>query len=126
MDEAERKLAKGENHPAVMHYVQEIASTNKLMDKRRAELRPRIEAQVRERARLDYTSQGSHVEKRIGPARRLENGLSEDVKRLEDETKVRNKEAFDIESLKIEITQAEEGRPQGGRRSREAERRVAS
>src|SRR5262249_37936028 len=46
MEEAKRTLVKSENHPAVMRYVQEIANTNRLMDKRREELRPRIEAQI--------------------------------------------------------------------------------
>jgi capsular exopolysaccharide synthesis family protein len=108
MDEAKRNLVKGENHPAVKRFVQEIANTNRLMDKRREELRPRMEAQIRERARLDYTSQTNQVQKRIEYCQRLEKQLSDDVKRLEDEAKVLNKGSFDIESLKIDITQAED------------------
>jgi capsular exopolysaccharide synthesis family protein len=108
LSEARRKLVKSDNHPAVQRYVKDIATTDRLLDKRREELRPRIEAQLRERARLDYAAQGALVQKRIEYCQRLEKQLSEDVKRLEDEAKLLNKTSFDAEALKTEIAQAED------------------
>jgi capsular exopolysaccharide synthesis family protein len=104
MEDAKRKLVKGADHPAVKRYVQEIAATSQLIDRRREELRPQIEARARERAKLE----ASQLHKRIEFCQRLEKQLAEDVKRLEDETRLQNKGAFDLGTLQTEIAQAEE------------------
>jgi capsular exopolysaccharide synthesis family protein len=108
MSEARRNLVKGDDHPVVKRYLQDIVSANQRIAQRREELKPRLEAQMRERASLDFSTHGSQVKKRIDYCQRLEKQLSEDVKRLEEESRVLNKGSFDIESLKAEILQAED------------------
>lgn len=108
LSEARRTLVRPDTHPAIKRYLDDIVVTQKFIDKRREEMRPQVEARVRERLRLDYASTSAQVEKRIDYCKRLEKQLAEDMKRLEDETRTRNKGAFDAENLKNEIAQAEE------------------
>jgi polysaccharide biosynthesis transport protein len=108
IEETKRKAVQGEKHPAVQRFLQEIVAANRQIDKRRKELRPRTEATLREKMRLDATSHASLLKKRIEFGKRLEQQLTKDVKRLEEEARVLNKGSLDIESYKTDIVQAEE------------------
>lgn len=107
-EEAKRNLVKGGDHPAIKRYEQDIASLHLMIQRRRDELKPQVEARLRERSRLDKAAYGTSLKKRIEFCQRLEKQLVEDTKRLEEETRFRGKASFDLGLLQTEITQAEE------------------
>ena len=46
---AKDKLVNSENHPAMQRYAQSIAAIDRLIERRKEELRPQVEAQVKDR-----------------------------------------------------------------------------
>jgi succinoglycan biosynthesis transport protein ExoP len=108
MVQARQRLVEGEKAPAFQRYVTALAAVNRLIDQRKAELRPQIAAQVKDRMALDVEARGKSLEKRIEFYRRLEKQLVEDGKRLEEECQVQGKGAQDLGDLTTDLTQAEE------------------
>jgi capsular exopolysaccharide synthesis family protein len=97
-----------EQHPAVQRYLQSIAAVNRMIDKRKEELRPQVEAQVKDRMILDGDARGKTLDKRIEYYHRLEKQLALDVKRLEEECQAQTKGFQDVVDLTTDLTQAEE------------------
>lgn len=88
-------------------YRTELNVVKQARETRRKELMPVIAKTYRERLKQQWLDSAALQSDRLLVMKKLEEQLSEDINRLGDETRVTNRAALDLGSLKNEIAQAE-------------------
>jgi capsular exopolysaccharide synthesis family protein len=101
------KIYTDPDDPKLQEKRKEIADVGKQLDDRRAELRARIEGQLRERAVNDQVASLEHLRKQITFSEDLRKLLVQEVTRLDKESKQINDGSLNLEEFQFELEQAE-------------------
>jgi capsular exopolysaccharide synthesis family protein len=102
-EEKVKRLAVQPDHPAVQKAAAALKAARKILEERRAQLRPLLVAQLRERARYAAESIAAQRRGQVNFLLQLEKDLQQEVKNLEGQTGQIKKGSVEIESLREEV-----------------------
>lgn len=98
----------GDKDPSMAPYLSAVEASREAIKQRRAELRPAIVALMRDKVLKERAEALRKQRKEISVSQELERRLKEEVDNLRKEAYSINKGTLDLESIKEEITQADE------------------
>jgi capsular exopolysaccharide synthesis family protein len=99
---------RGDQDPAVQKLKTKLDGARAALAERREALRPRIEASLREKTRLELQASATLLRRRLGLLKEMAEVLGADVQRMEKDTNVISKGSVEIESLREDLSQAED------------------
>jgi capsular exopolysaccharide synthesis family protein len=100
-----RIVTRGEDDPDLKRTQRKLDATRKALDERRTELRSRIVAELREKKRRDLQGGAVLAHDRIAFMKDFEKALDDEIKRIEKDAHLVNKDTSDMRFLEEEINQ---------------------
>jgi capsular exopolysaccharide synthesis family protein len=102
------RLARNPGDPAVQKHRRDLEAAGKALADQRRKLYPKIERELRERARSDREAETALLRSRIKVLSRYESMLAGDVQRLADRSRSISRTAVDLSQIQEEIAAQEE------------------
>lgn len=102
-----RVTARGDSDPALKKLRADLDAAKELLETTRAEARPRVLKELREKARLDLSNNLATLQGRQVLLSQHEKALNEVIERLRHESQAMNKSGLSLGSLQDEIVRAE-------------------
>jgi succinoglycan biosynthesis transport protein ExoP len=108
LSEVKGTLVRGDKDPLLQKYRDQLAAARETLAAYRESQRPRIGEELREQARNEIKATGAAMNNKVIILKEQEKALAEEIKTLEADTRTINKGSIDLESLREEVSQAED------------------